>query len=95
MAKNPYPYGIKPSSRRSLTCRRCGNVWTPRTKSPKRCPYCGSPRWNRIAKRSAPVTNTEYFQLREAIVRELNRDRYVRKDDAAGRILDLIVDRSG
>ena len=31
----------------SLTCARCGHVWTPRSaKLPKQCPHCHQTRWD-------------------------------------------------
>ena len=33
------------------TCLRCGHKWYPRTpKQPKRCPGCGSPYWETVAR---------------------------------------------
>ncbi len=39
-----------------LTCRRCAHTWEPRTellvdRLPRRCPRCGSYKWNEPRKR--------------------------------------------
>ena len=29
-----------------LTCRKCGNKWTPRVEKPKECPKCTNRKWD-------------------------------------------------
>lgn len=42
------------------TCLRCGNEWEPRKASPKKCPSCQNPNWNRPRrKRQAVVSRKE------------------------------------
>lgn len=36
-------------------CERCGYVWIPRKESPKNCPHCISPYWNKPRTRKATV----------------------------------------
>lgn len=36
-------------------CERCGYVWIPRKESPKNCPNCISPYWNKPRTRKATV----------------------------------------
>jgi predicted Zn-ribbon and HTH transcriptional regulator len=31
----------------TLTCKRCGHKWVPRTSDPGACPKCHSPHWNK------------------------------------------------
>jgi hypothetical protein len=42
-----------------LTCLRCGNEWTPRKPSPKKCPGCQNPGWStpRTRKRKVVMPN--------------------------------------
>jgi rubrerythrin len=39
---------IKKKKENNLTCNRCGNIWMSTSKTPKKCPVCKSPNWNKV-----------------------------------------------
>jgi predicted Zn-ribbon and HTH transcriptional regulator len=46
---------MKPIVLPELKCQRCGKTWNPRSiNSPKNCPHCKSPYWDKPRKVQTP-----------------------------------------
>lgn len=35
----------------TISCKKCGHTWVPRTDNPLQCPHCHSNSWNKDIKR--------------------------------------------